>query len=121
MQLEHWLSGVFGFFEIPAWRQSLREAWPPNITCGTSTGHTTRNLTRSGTNEEFSYFCVSASTRFTIEKQAKVRARALVCQEREAILAITQALVDNDGTLSGPEATRVVEDHLSGNTFYLRI
>ncbi len=70
---------------------------------------------------EFSYFPISPAGRFTIEKASKVRARALVCQEREAILALTEALVVGDGTLGGEDATRVVVEHLSGNRFYLNV
>ena len=58
--------------------------------------------------------------RYTIEKGAKIRARALVVQEKKAILALTEALVENDGSLAG-DAMRVVNEYLSGNTFYLAI
>jgi len=47
---------------------------------------------QSSIDREFSYFAISPAGRFTIEKASKVRARALVCQEREAILALTEAL-----------------------------
>lgn len=70
---------------------------------------------------EFSYFPISPAGRFTIEKASKVRARALVCQERAAILALTEALVVADGKLSGEDATKVVVEHLSESRFYLNI
>lgn len=70
---------------------------------------------------EFSYFPITPTRRFTIEKAAKVRARALVQQERTAILALTEALMAANGSLSGPDATRVASEHLSGNRFYLNV
>jgi hypothetical protein len=76
---------------------------------------------QSSIDREFSYFPISPAGRFTIEKASKVRARALVCQEREAILALTEALVVADGTLGGEDATRVVVEHLSGSRFYLDV
>jgi hypothetical protein len=70
--------------------------------------------------QEFSYLPIRPAMRYTIEKGAKIRARALVVQEKKAILALTEALVENDGSLAG-DAMRVVNEYLSGNTFYLAI
>jgi hypothetical protein len=76
---------------------------------------------QSSIDREFSYFAISPANRLTIEKASKVRARALVCQERDAILALTEALLAADGKLSGEDATKVVVEHLSGSRFYLSI
>jgi hypothetical protein len=57
----------------------------------------------------------------SIRSAAELRAGSLVVQEREAIDAFTQALVENDGSLGGPEATRIVREHFSGSTFYLSL
>jgi hypothetical protein len=57
----------------------------------------------------------------SIRPAAELRAGSLVVQEREAIEALTQALVENDGCLDGPKATGIVREHLSGTTFYLSL
>jgi hypothetical protein len=57
----------------------------------------------------------------SIRSAAELRAGSLVVQEREAIDALTQALVENGGSLGGPEATRIVREHFSGSTFYLSL
>jgi len=57
----------------------------------------------------------------SIRPAAELRAGSLVVQEREAIDALTQALVENDGSLGGPEAARNVREHFSGSTFYLSL
>jgi len=64
---------------------------------------------------EFSYFPILPASRVAIEKASKVRGRVLICQEREAILALTEALVVGNGALGGEGATRVVVEHLGGN------
>lgn len=71
--------------------------------------------------QEFAHHNIDGPERSTIETAGEIRARALVCQEREAILAMTQSLVESNGSLTGMEATQTVRKHFSGDTLYLNL
>jgi hypothetical protein len=76
---------------------------------------------REDIEKDFDLFRLPAATRPIIEDAAFLRATGLVMQEHVAIEALTGALVRNDGSLDGPEATRIVREHFSGSTLYLSL